>query len=651
MRRTRHTRAQRLLVAAASATLALTLAGPASAHDGITDDPDDTGTPGDHTVDHDADLRASDAEEIVSSGPSAKVTKNLSVMGRGERLATDVTTDVWAYDGYAYTGTFSTLCSDGEGGDESGIWVWDVRNKTKPTKVGVIESLVGTKANDVKVASMNSGDILVLSNEICGDGGVGGVDVYDVSDPENPVRQSRIVVDDANVALREAFEVADVGVHNMYLFTQGDRDYVGVSGEADFGNFQIFDITDPTSPELVSTWGPENAEFADELASFGLSSFAEGDLDFWLDEGFDLLVEADGWLFNGFGASANRIMHDLYVTDDGTQAYVNFWDAGMVLLDISDPADPVYVSTAIAPDSEDGEVNSHSVWPTADGSVVVEGEEDFAPYESIFTVEGVGDFEATPGSINPSGEVNGPTVYVGLACDGDPLPTATADGQVALIQRGVCAFTEKGLNVTGAGYDAMVVFNDQARGDALVAMGGDPVEIPGVFVGHSTGLAIMNAASADDLVIGDPGRDVSTTQVWNGWSGLRLWDYSDPANPVLASTFNTQCSALEDASGCMEGGTYSVHNVIVEGDLAYVSWYYDGVVVVDISDPYNPVEVARYHERGDAFEAQNAGAQDVWGIYKEPKSPWIYASDRNGGLYVLKAFGAGSAKQGRNGSA
>lgn len=87
--------------------------------------------------------------------------------------------------------------------------------------------------------------------------------------------------------------------------------------------------------------------------------------------------------------------------------------------------------------------------------------------------------------------------------------------------------------------------------------------------------------------------------------------------------------------------------MIVEGNLAYISWYSDGVVVLDISDPYNPLEVARYHESGEEFEARNGGIQDFWGVYKIPNEPWIYASDRNGGLYILKAYGAGSAKQGK----
>lgn len=45
------------------------------------------------------------------------------------------------------------------------------------------------------------------------------------------------------------------------------------------------------------------------------------------------------------------------------------------------------------------------------------------------------------------------------------------------------------------------------------------------------------------------------------------------------------------------------------------------------------------------FEEQNGGIQDVWGVYKEPNSPWIYGSDRNGELYVLKLLGSGSDKR------
>jgi hypothetical protein len=244
----------------------------------------------------------------------------------------------------------------------------------------------------------------------------------------------------------------------------------------------------------------------------------------------------------------------------------------------------------------------------------------------------------------PGEEMSGSTTYVGLACGTVP----SVSGGIALIQRGDCAFTTKGDNASAAGYDGMVVFNDAARGDTLVIMGATDVSIPGVFVGNSTGLLIAGVASAGDLIIGAAGADISDSVVPNGWSGIRIWDFSDPANPVLASTFNTVCSANPVDESCDSRGTYSSHNVQVEGDKVYISWYTDGILVVDISDPYHPVETARYHRAGTDFEVENGGIQDMWGIYKVFDEPWIYASDRNGGLYVLKEYGSGSTKNGKN---
>lgn len=244
----------------------------------------------------------------------------------------------------------------------------------------------------------------------------------------------------------------------------------------------------------------------------------------------------------------------------------------------------------------------------------------------------------------------GPTTYVGYACPAgnpgfdDPLPAAGGPGEIALIQRGACDFSDKIDNAEAAEYDGVVVFNDAARGDALVSMGGRAVNLPGVFVGHSTGLAIVDVPTAGDLVIGLAGAEVGASVVPNGWSGFRVWDYSDPTNPVLASTFNTVCSANPVDPSCDPAGTYSAHNVQVETTgnkvKAYIAWYSDGMLVLDISDPYNPVETARFLDAS----SNDGDPNDFWGVYKEPNEPWIYGSDRNGGLYILKEQGAGSGK-------
>jgi len=53
---------------------------------------------------------------------------------------------------------------------------------------------------------------------------------------------------------------------------------------------------------------------------------------------YNRVLDAALWLIDGFGASANRFLHDITVTADGSHAYLSNWDAGLVLLDISDLA-------------------------------------------------------------------------------------------------------------------------------------------------------------------------------------------------------------------------------------------------------------------------------------------------------------------------
>ncbi len=630
-------RQRRLLPLVASVTLALSLAPAVSAQDpdhelGMND-------PSEALAELDS-IRTN----VISEGPSAKVIKNLALKGRGERLHANATTDVWAHNGFAYTGTFNSPCGGEEG---AGVWVWNVKNKSKPQFVGIIESETGSRSNDVKVATLNSGDILVHSNETCAPGGMGGFEVYNVDDPRNPVHLSTVRVHDANQVLRETFGVVNVGVHNLFLFTQGPRDFVALQTHAEFGSFQIYELTDPANPQFVSAWG---AEFLCEGTFCSADPHAETDIDTILDVIF-------GWMRTGFGFSQNKYLHDMTITADGTQAYLASWDAGLVLMDISDPANPELISVALDPEngSLDGEVNSHSVWPSEDGKIVVEGEEDFAAWVTVqppnFTF-GSGDppaplpgtavatatgddlegsqtgnagtvdadtLEVTSGplagNVYPASElagdqprfadtgpISGNIIWIGRACNGDTILNAgaIAEGGIAVVRRGACTFREKNFNAAAAGADAIVI--------------------------------------ANNLTNNTP------------WSGIRIWDYSDPENPVLASTFDTVCSASpEPIPECDPLGTYSVHNVIVETTgkqvKAYLSWYYDGMLVVDVTDPYNPKEIARYFDNSPEFLASNGGhPHDFWGVGKEPNSPWIYGSDRNGGLYVFKEQGSGSGK-------
>jgi len=633
--------------------------GPAAAHhpepidDGVSMQPLDDGlqAPQD-PADALADLDSSTAD-VVSPGPSASVVKNIGLAGRGKRLLPNATTDVWAHNNFAYIGTFNSPCGTGEGYradagpvdyiqdvNAPGVVAFAVHNRNKPQYMGNLPSVLNSRVNDVKVASMNSGDILVHSNESCA-GGDGGFEVYDMSDPRNPEHLAAVRVDEANETLRTLFGGVNRGVHNLFLFTQGERDYVAMQTHAWFGGFQIYELTDPTNPQFVSAWG---AEFLCEEDYCSDDPYNETDPNVLIDH-------INGYMFclltPCFGSSQNRFLHDVTVNEEGDLAYLSHWDAGLILMDISDPANPQFISQALEPSAGDGEVNSHAAWPSEDGTTVVETEEDFdalgaeAPLdnwtvgeEPTNTIPAVGvstsagdDFEANQtgntvrldpapqvevlsGPLAPNvypateasgnqpkladtGPIEGEAIWIGRACPGDPIENEAEfqAGDIAVARRGGCFFFEKLATAASLGASAIVVSNN---------------------VGNSQ------------------------------WGNVRVWDYSDPANPVLASEFDTVCSKDPTAAECDPRGTYSVHNVIVEKGFATFSWYSNGVIILDVRDPYNPVEVARYNPTGEEFEEQNAGIQDVWGIHKERGRPWLYASDRNGGLYILKPLGGGT---------
>jgi hypothetical protein len=207
-----------------------------------------------------------------------------------------------------------------------------------------------------------------------------------------------------------------------------------------------------------------------------------------------------------------------------------------------------------------------------------------------------------------TGPLSGELVWIGRACAGSQGDAILNDfefdpGDIAVVRRGACSFEEKA--------------------DTAVSMEASAVII------------------ANDVTTSTP------------WGGIRIWDYSDPTDPVLASTFDTVCSASTAPAGdCDPAGTYSVHNVIVETTgnktKAYISWYWDGMLILDVTDPYNPVETARFFDNSPEFLTINMdNPHDFWGVYKQSHLPWIYASDRNGGLYVFKEYGSGSEKKAR----
>ena len=403
------------------------------------------------------------------------VDLDLELVGHHDLGGAGWNTDVWAHGNYAYVGTWGVFgfdCLDGA------VKVIDLKDPANLEQVASILAPANTLSNDVKVARVNSryfhGDVLAISNEACADGGARGVEFWDVSDPVNPTRLSRygpeVSSDDPEVLVDAGF-----GVHNTFFFTEKGRTYLGVV--IDFaeafqllfgvppaervGDVRILDITDPRNPVQVGDWGT--------FKNLGQDPFT------------------------GQGSFPFRLAHDIWV--ENSVAYISYWDAGLIMLDVSDPTDPVLISQTLYADTEEG--NAHVAVPARGGRLVLVGDEDLTA---------------------------GP------------------------------------------------------------------------------------------------------------WGFLRIFDTRDASAPVEIATFATENTRTDPPT---EAGEFSIHNLVVRGNRAYISWYSDGVRVIDFSKPSAPVEIGRFvppalPDPNGFFET----APNIWGIYVH--GDLILASDINGGLYVLK---------------
>lgn len=76
------------------------------------------------------------------------------------------------------------------------------------------------------------------------------------------------------------------------------------------------------------------------------------------------------------------------------------------------------------------------------------------------------------------------------------------------------------------------------------------------------------------------------------------------------------------------------HNQVVAGDYLYVSYYFDGLQVYDISEPSEPQRIMHYPTSSRAHV--NEKYQGAWGVYPFFPSGTIIVSDMQEGLFVIE---------------
>lgn len=100
---------------------------------------------------------------------------------------------------------------------------------------------------------------------------------------------------------------------------------------------------------------------------------------------------------------------------------------------------------------------------------------------------------------------------------------------------------------------------------------------------------------------------------------ITVWDLKDRTNWNLVVD---KFSLTEDSP---------VHNIFIKGDYAHISYYKEGYVVLDISEPENPLVVGQY----DTYPSSSGTFAGAWGCYPYFPSGKIIVSDMSTGLYIF----------------
>jgi hypothetical protein len=122
-----------------------------------------------------------------------------------------------------------------------------------------------------------------------------------------------------------------------------------------------------------------------------------------------------------------------------------------------------------------------------------------------------------------------------------------------------------------------------------------------------------------------------TDVIEQAWGYGRIFDISDPANPDQLATIELPSTRQFPPPA---EGRFTIHDPKVRGSTAYFSWYTEGVVMFDISDPADPTKSAQFVPPAmDDPAGVRPTFTNVWGVALDRN--YVLASDINSGLWIF----------------
>jgi hypothetical protein len=641
---------RRIFALSVSALMVLTLAGTAIAHEG--DPRHHVHRVGDGVADTplEMDQLQAQMEDEQHGGPGGHLpgsSLNVDLVGwvnvsgaTGADKPSHIA-DVAVMGNYAYLAARrlnTSPCGPG------GVYVIDISDPTSPTEVGFIDFPPQSYPGEgMQVLTLNTpyfkGDVLLTNNENCTSTNplrVGGMSLYDVTNPLAPVALAVGKGDTNNGALTRARQI-----HSVFGWQAGKRAFAIIVDNEEITDVDIMEITDPRNPVQIAERSILNWPGAHSPLANGESVFLH-----------DMVVK--------------KVNRDYL-------ALLSYWDAGWIVLKVNDPANPVFVNDSNYPDPDTltgftpPEGNAHQAEWSHSNRYIIGTDEDFSPNRTRFQITtgantgfyGAGEFGWTV-PISASNPFGGSTVWGGSGCEEDVNgngisdwaeipPKASTGADVVVFTRGVCFFSKKVEGGQLAGYDQVIIGQSHGGTRAGLTPNGFTCGAAGhtfvitasaICIGHRAMHLLFNDTpeyagapeGADMPAIGTLGASVSADTTFDGWGFIHLLD---------ARSLNTLDSyaipQTIDPAYATGFGTMSVHEVAMdkEEDLAYISWYDAGIRVVRFGDG-QITEVGHY---------VNANGNDFWGVeaHRLPGDPseetLILGSDRDSGLWIFRYTG------------
>jgi len=394
-----------------------------------------------------------------------------------------------------------------------------------------------------------------------------GLTIYDVNDPTAPEMTSQLLLPEPGLGIALSGSLAFVAD--------------GASG------LQIIDVGNPSRPVLVGNMDtPDEAE--DVAVSGGLALVAD------LSAGLQIIDITDPSHPAISGSYATYTAIGVAVS--GSVAYLADYVGGLKLIDISDPADPTLLGTFST---------AHAA-----AKVVVDGTKAYVAEVTVLEIVDVSTSSnpVLAGTINEGADgiaVSGGLAYLATGSAlmiynvADPSNASyvgfySTDHQLfmtGVTLSGTTVYTTGlwfGLHIIDAGNpsEPSLLGTFDTRGAAqgvtisgsvaYVADGDAGLQI--VDVSHPTAPKLLGshgtAGPAKNLAVASGVAYLAVQQ-----EGLQIMDVSDPAHPSPIATYDTPGAASD---------------VVVSGNLAYVADSNDGLVILDVSDPSNPALVGSF---------------------------------------------------------